>query len=135
MRWRSSYSPHADGTDRSNPRDAGELYACQITTCFESRFEKSRRLSSMIKPNIIIHSERGGFFMPCRQLSAYRAQKRRVQPLPASFQGQGELRAVRMSRRAHYSVWKAIQVIHTLRASTYIYSARTTRRINILKAS
>ena len=30
-RWKISYSPHADGTDRGNPRDAGELYACRIT--------------------------------------------------------------------------------------------------------
>lgn len=29
MRWKISYGPHADGTDRGNPRDAGEAYACQ----------------------------------------------------------------------------------------------------------
>lgn len=31
LRWRSSYSPHADGTDRSDPRNVGEWDACQIT--------------------------------------------------------------------------------------------------------
>lgn len=35
LRWRISYSPHADGTDRGNPRDAGELYACQITDLYQ----------------------------------------------------------------------------------------------------
>ena len=30
MWWRISYSPHAAGTDRGNPRDAGEVYACQV---------------------------------------------------------------------------------------------------------
>ncbi len=29
MRWKNSYGPHADGTDRGNPRDAGAAYACQ----------------------------------------------------------------------------------------------------------
>ena len=36
LRWRNSYSPHAAGTDRSNPRDAGELYACQITIALKA---------------------------------------------------------------------------------------------------
>ena len=30
MRWKISYDPHADGTDRGNPRDAGEAYACRV---------------------------------------------------------------------------------------------------------
>ena len=30
MRWKISYSPHAAGTDRGDPRDAGEVYACQV---------------------------------------------------------------------------------------------------------
>ncbi len=30
LRWKISYDPHAAGTDRGNPRDAGEAYACQI---------------------------------------------------------------------------------------------------------
>lgn len=69
LRWRSSYSPHADGTDRSDPRDAGELYACQITVVFESRFEKSRRLSSMIftaphKQSVSPSASFGGIFIP-----------------------------------------------------------------------
>lgn len=29
LRWKISYGPHADGTDRGDPRDAGEAYACQ----------------------------------------------------------------------------------------------------------
>lgn len=29
MRWKISYDPHAVGTDRGDPRDAGEAYACQ----------------------------------------------------------------------------------------------------------
>ncbi|MBO5073301.1 MAG: hypothetical protein J6C32_10090 [Eubacterium sp.] len=28
-RWKISYDPHAAGTDRGNPRDAGEAYACR----------------------------------------------------------------------------------------------------------
>ena len=36
LRWKNSYSPHADGTDRGNPRDAGELYACQITNALKA---------------------------------------------------------------------------------------------------
>ena len=28
LRWKNSHGPHADGTDRGNPRDAGEAYAC-----------------------------------------------------------------------------------------------------------
>ena len=31
LRWTISWHPHAAGNDRGNPRDAGELYACQIT--------------------------------------------------------------------------------------------------------
>ncbi len=30
MRWKNSYGPHAAGTDRVIPRDAGEAYACQV---------------------------------------------------------------------------------------------------------
>ena len=32
--WRNSYNPHAAGTDRGNPRDAGELYACQTVPLY-----------------------------------------------------------------------------------------------------
>lgn len=38
--WRNSYNPHADGTDRRDPRDAGDLYACQ-TADFIKPSEKS----------------------------------------------------------------------------------------------
>ncbi len=34
MRWKNSYGPYADGTDRGNPRDAGEAYACQRVPLF-----------------------------------------------------------------------------------------------------
>nr|WP_182422726.1 MULTISPECIES: hypothetical protein [Ruminococcus] len=30
------YNPHADGTDRGIPRDAGELYACRITVALKA---------------------------------------------------------------------------------------------------
>ena len=30
LRWKILCSPHAAGTDRGNPRDAGKLYACQV---------------------------------------------------------------------------------------------------------
>ena len=30
LRWKISYNPHAAGTDRGDPRDAGEVYACQV---------------------------------------------------------------------------------------------------------
>ena len=29
LRWTISWHPHADGTDRGNPRDAGASHACQ----------------------------------------------------------------------------------------------------------
>lgn len=32
LRWKNSYNPHADGKDRRNPRDAREVYACQIVS-------------------------------------------------------------------------------------------------------
>lgn len=31
MRWSISWQPHAAGTDRGNPRDAGERHACRAT--------------------------------------------------------------------------------------------------------
>ncbi len=42
MRWKISYGPHADGTDRGNPRDAGEAYACRrVPLLFEIETTKS----------------------------------------------------------------------------------------------
>lgn len=34
LRWKISHGPHADGTDRGNPRDAGEACACQMIIWF-----------------------------------------------------------------------------------------------------
>lgn|GEM_PF-610101 len=36
MRWKISWHPHAAGTDRGNPRDAGERHACQITIALKA---------------------------------------------------------------------------------------------------
>ena len=40
LRGKISYSPHAAGTDRGNPRDAGEVYACQGSLCYFSSRER-----------------------------------------------------------------------------------------------
>ena len=36
LRWTISWHPHADGTDRGNPRDAGASHACQITIALKA---------------------------------------------------------------------------------------------------
>ena len=53
MRWRISYSPHAAGTDRGNPRDAGELYACQV---FPLLFSRTPKKSLPQKRQALFHS-------------------------------------------------------------------------------
>ena len=44
-RWRNSYSPHADGTDRGNPRDAGDLYACRIAYFYAKKKAKNQTVA------------------------------------------------------------------------------------------
>lgn len=39
LRWKISYDPHAVGTDRGDPRDAGEAYACQTISFFVVNIE------------------------------------------------------------------------------------------------
>lgn len=56
MRWKISYNPHADGTDRGIPRDAGELYACRITVALKAAPNFSGRLSSVYRLKIAVLS-------------------------------------------------------------------------------
>lgn len=44
MRWSISWQPHAAGTDRGNPRDAGELDACQRA---ETYFQEPQKCGSV----------------------------------------------------------------------------------------
>lgn len=61
MRWTISWHPHAAGTDRGNPRDAGERHACQ-RQFVEKRLLQNRRFFHALhrtSAKIFLHE---GFF-------------------------------------------------------------------------
>ena len=68
MRWKISYGPHADGTDRGNPRDAGEAYACQrvlVLLSYRIIFDEinHQSLRPVVRKLLFFHSP---WCPPCR---------------------------------------------------------------------